>query len=191
MTKTPAFVLGNGKSRMLFEPEKLAIHGWVYGCNALYRTFTPKVLVATDRPISNEIMDSGYPAKHEFWTRRPREGINAHKIERPYYGMSSGPVAISRAAIRGHETIYFLGFDLGSPTEFFNNIYADTEHYKSSKDKATYAGNWINQIKEVATNFEKTNFVRVVGPESSKVEFGRKNIDLMSTKDLKRKLKRG
>ena len=78
------FVIGNGKSRLNFNLNTLSEHGILFGCNALYRTFTPKVLVATDRPISNEIMDSGYPTKHEFWTRRPREGTNAHKIERPY-----------------------------------------------------------------------------------------------------------
>ena len=188
-TETPAFVLGNGKSRMVFEPEKLAIHGWVYGCNALYRTFTPKVLVATDRPISNAIMESGYALKNEFWTRRPKENTGANKIERPFYGMSSGPMAISRAAIKGHSVIYFIGFDLGSPTQFHNNVYSDTEFYKKAQDKATYAGNWISQIKEVAGHFKNTQFVRVTGPESQDVDFGRSNIDVITSKVLKRKLK--
>ena len=145
-TETPAFVLGNGKSRMVFEPEKLAIHGWVYGSGA-------------------------------------------NKIERPFYGMSSGPVAISRAAIKGHSVIYFIGFDLGSPTQFHNNVYSDTEFYKKAQDKATYAGNWISQIKEVAGHFKNTQFVRVTGPESQDVDFGRSNIDVITTKVLKRKLK--
>ena len=43
-----AFCIGNGESRKGFDLEQLRPHGKIYGCNALYRDFTPDVLVAVD-----------------------------------------------------------------------------------------------------------------------------------------------
>jgi len=57
--KKIAFVLGNGESRQNIDPAALTQHGAVYGCNALYRTFSPDVLVATDHGIAREIQAAG------------------------------------------------------------------------------------------------------------------------------------
>ena len=144
---TVAFVLGNGKSRLAVDPQQdLVGKGIIYACNAIYRDFMPNVLVSTDRPISEKIQLEGIPERVKHWTRRPLPESKSHKIERPFFGMSSGPVAISRAAIDGHSHIYFLGFDLGSSDGLLNNIYGSTEFYKANTDKATFAGNWIYQI---------------------------------------------
>ena len=35
------FCIGNGESRKGFDLEKLRPYGKIYGCNALYRDFTP------------------------------------------------------------------------------------------------------------------------------------------------------
>jgi len=40
------FCLGNGESRKDVNLSALKPHGKIYGCNALYRDFTPDVLVA-------------------------------------------------------------------------------------------------------------------------------------------------
>jgi hypothetical protein len=66
---TRAFVLGNGVSRRGIDLEQLRLYGKIYGCNALYREFTPDVLVATDRPIATAIQESGYAQHNEFYTR--------------------------------------------------------------------------------------------------------------------------
>jgi hypothetical protein len=87
---TTAFVLGNGISRRDISPAVLALHGRVYGCNALYREHVPDVLVATDRPIAEHIQQSGYSQQHRFHTRKPLPGLGAREIPRPYYGFSSG-----------------------------------------------------------------------------------------------------
>ena len=63
------FCIGNGKSRKDFNLEKLRPHGKIYGCNALYRTFTPDVLTAVDHGIMHEIYHSGYCNKNETWFR--------------------------------------------------------------------------------------------------------------------------
>ena len=63
------FCIGNGQSRKDFNLEKLRPHGKIYGCNALYRTFTPDVLTAVDHGIMHEIYHSGYCEKNETWFR--------------------------------------------------------------------------------------------------------------------------
>ena len=165
-----AFVLGNGQSRRSIDPVDLKKHGKVYGCNALYRTFAPDCLVATDRPIAQEIQNSGYSLKNTFYTRRPLTNLGAKDIPKKYFGNSSGPVAIALAALDGHKKIYMLGFDMGpSSSGKFNNMYADTDFYKSSKDTATFTGNWIRQIQIICRDFPQHEFVRVIGDVTAPV----------------------
>ena len=161
-----AFVLGNGRSRLSVDLEALRSHGKIYGCNGLYREFTPDVLVATDRPIARAIEESGYALKHIFYTRRPTPELGAMSLKRPYQGYSSGPNAIALACYDSMSKIYIIGFDFGSPTPLLNNIYADTEFYRSSHDKATYAGNWVKQLTQICRDFPQTKFIRVMGRES-------------------------
>jgi hypothetical protein len=167
---TIAFVLGNGISRKPIDLNWLKQHGSIYGCNALYREFSPDVLVATDRPIATHIQQSGYSAKHKFHTRRPIEGLGALPVPKEYFGYSSGPIATALAAQSGHHIIYLLGFDLG-PTQqnLFNNIYAGSDFYKSSTDNPTYTGNWIKQITKIITDHSKTRFFRVCGPTTAAI----------------------
>jgi hypothetical protein len=63
------FCIGNGVSRKDLDLEKLRPHGKIYGCNALYRTFTPDVLSAVDHGIMHEIYHSGYAYNNECWFR--------------------------------------------------------------------------------------------------------------------------
>lgn len=164
-----SFVLGNGRSRLPINLESLRSHGKIYGCNGIYREFTPDVLVATDRPIALAIEESGYPLKNRFYTRRPTAGSGSMALTRTYQGYSSGPNAVAIACLDGAKQVYIIGFDCGSPTPFLNNVYADTEFYRSSNNKATYAGNWIKQLKQICSDFSQTEFIRVVGLESSAV----------------------
>ena len=66
---TKVFCIGNGESRKDFDLNKLKPHGKIYGCNALYRNFTPDVLIAVDGGIIHEIYHSGYSVKNECWFR--------------------------------------------------------------------------------------------------------------------------
>lgn len=167
---TVAFVLGNGQSRLLINPEQLRAHGKIYGCNALYRSFVPDCLVATDRPIAEQIQRSGYSRQHKFYTRRPINDLGAKVIPKKYFGNSSGPVATALAAMDGHNYIYLLGFDMGPTANGkFNNVYADTEFYRSSKDSPTYTGNWIKQLQTVSRDFNQTVFYRIMGTTTAAV----------------------
>ena len=167
---TQAIVIGNGISRQGIDLSALATMGKIYGCNALYRTFTPDVLVATDKPIAAEIQDSGYAQKNKFYTRRPLPDSGALTLPPQYRGYSSGPNACGLAALAGHSHIYLLGFDMG-PTvdQRFNNMYADTEFYKTSAHPPTFIGNWVKQIVKIAQDFPQTNFIRLTGATTARI----------------------
>lgn len=167
---TVAFVLGNGVSRRGIPLNNLKDNGTLYGCNALYRDFTPDVLVATDKPIATLIQESGYSAKNTFYTRRPLQNLGGKDIPKPYFGFSSGPVATALAANAGHTRIYMIGFDMGpSPSNQFNNIYSNSEFYKRSDSPPTYTGNWVKQITQICKEFKETKFIRVCGPTTARL----------------------
>jgi len=188
-----AFVLGNGVSRQGIDVDLLISRGAVYGCNALYRTHRPLVLVATDRAIAEEIQTTGYAHQNRFYTRRPVPNSGAQIIERAYHGFSSGPVAISIAARDGNQRIYLLGFDMGDIGGRFNNIYADTPHYKPSFAEPTYTGNWIKQITRVCQDFPDQQFFRVHGPTTANIpEFQSiRNLRSLAVADFQTRLNTG
>ena len=80
-----AFVLGNGISRQGLDLEHLKQLGYVYACNAIYREFTPNVLVSTDTPISKSIQESGYAQSNKMYTRKPFPALGALQIPPEYY----------------------------------------------------------------------------------------------------------
>jgi len=160
-----AFVLGNGKSRLHIQVEDLKSHGYLYGCNALYRETSVDHLVAVDVKMANEIIESGYHKNHTVWTN-PNKGI----IDTPYInffdthkGWSSGPTALWLAAKFGHKEIFILGFDFEGVDGKFNNVYADTFNYKKSSEVPTFFGNWVSQTEKVFREYKDTMFYRVVG----------------------------
>ena len=69
------FCIGNGESRKGFDLEKLRPHGKIYGCNAIYRDFTPDVLTAVDHGIMHEIYHAGVaqkiPCYFRDWSKVP------------------------------------------------------------------------------------------------------------------------
>jgi hypothetical protein len=166
---TIAFVIGNGTSRQHLNLAHLKNCGKIYGCNALYRDFTPDVLVATDRPIAEQIQNSGYALANQFYTRRPLPNLGALKGLEKYHGYSSGPNAMALAA-QENRSVYMLGFDMGpTPAQLFNNIYADTEFYKTSQHPPTFTGNWIKQIRHIVQEFPFVCFFRVCGTNTAKI----------------------
>ena len=167
---TIAFVLGNGLSRQHLNLAHVKNHGMIYGCNALYREFTPDVLVATDRPISEAIQHSGYAKKHCFYTRKPLPDSGARRVPTTYHGYSSGPNAVGIAVQDQHHRIYLVGFDMGpAKNNSFNNIYAGTEFYKSTTAAPTFTGNWVKQLRKICEDSQQTHFFRVCGPTTARI----------------------
>jgi hypothetical protein len=69
------FILGNGISRRDIPFSNLKLKGMIYGCNAIYREYTPDVLVATDPGIGEYIQNSGYSKKHRFFCFRVKVDV--------------------------------------------------------------------------------------------------------------------
>jgi len=63
------FVIGNGESRLSVDLDNLKKRGKVYGCNALYRDFTPDALVCIDAGMQHEVYDSGYCSDNKTYFR--------------------------------------------------------------------------------------------------------------------------
>lgn len=179
---TIAFVLGNGVSRQGLDLNLLKSFGTIYGCNALYREFTPDVLVSTDAPISQHIQLAGYSKNNKMYTRKPIDTFGAKRIPQQYFGFSSGPAAVGIAALDKSKRIYLIGFDMG-PNQFgkFNNVYADTEFYKKSSAVPTYSGNWVRQLLSIMKEHDSIEFVRVMGETTAEISDlrGAKNLNHM------------
>ena len=165
-----AFVLGNGVSRQQVDLNNMRHLGNIYGCNALYRDFTPTVLVSTDKPISERIQTEGYAKNNRFYTRRPAPHLGALPVPQKYFGYSSGPIAASIACFDGAKVIYLVGFDMGPVNNRFNNVYADTEFYKKSAAVPTYTGNWARQLATIMKDYPKIPFIRVMGSTTAHVK---------------------
>lgn len=160
----PAFVLGNGVSRLNLNLDSIKYKGTTYGCNALYREFEPDHLICVDVKMVNEVIAAGYHNSHSVWTN-PNKGVNAKSninFFSPHKGWSSGPTALWYACNQGHREIYIFGFDYQGIEGKFNNVYADTFNYKRSDDAATFHGNWLSQTERTIKEFPSIIFYRVI-----------------------------
>ena len=91
-------------------------------------------------------------------------------MPKPYFGFSSGPIAVGLAALDGHTCIYLLGFDMGPSTaNTINNLYAGTEFYRDINEPPTYTGNWIKQLAQIMTEYKSVKFVRIQGPTTAQI----------------------
>lgn len=180
-SNNPAFILGNGRSRLQINASSLLSVGSVYGCNAQYREFSPHFLIAVDAKMINEIVDSKYHEANIVWTN-PNKGIKSTlgiNLFNPHKGWSSGPTAMWLAATNSHKEIYLLGFDYAGIDGKLNNVYADTNNYRTSNSQATYYGNWLNQTERVIKEFSQIQFFRVINKDSfipEKLTQGLKNL---------------
>lgn len=167
LDKKVAFVLGNGNSRTTIDPNTLKRYGMIYGCNALYRSFSPDHLIAVDIKMVKEIVQTGYYLSNNVWTnpnKYTKEILNINLFN-PGLGWSSGPSALNLASEHENNIIYILGFDyvgIGIKFELVNNIYAGTENYKQINDLATYFGNWQNQTATCIKKNTKVKYIRVI-----------------------------
>ena len=158
-----AFILGNGETRLCFNPEDLMSLGKVYACNRVYQEFTPDVLVSTDTGMAREIQESGYSQKNVHYTRESNiiPGSGARALNPEYTGFSSGPNALALAAADEFPYMFLIGFDLVSLDQHVNNIYTDTPHYVSSDTLKMNHGNWVKQISEIINKYKNQRVIHV------------------------------
>jgi len=158
-----AFVLGNGKSRLQVDHTKLVGFGSIYGCNALYREFSPDYLVAVDPRMVKEISRTNYQLTNTVYTNHSRsyDNITGLNYLEPMRGWSSGPSAIWLAAQHKHNEIYLIGFDFIGINGKVNNVYANTPNYKRDNEEEIFYKNWVKQIQIILREYSKTKFLRV------------------------------
>jgi hypothetical protein len=158
-----AFMIGNGKSRLNYNIQKLKDYGTVYGCNALYRDMLPDYLIAVDTPMLKEIVEAGIPSKTNVWTN-PRKHNEQFDVNffRPGRGWSSGPTALWMASEHKHLEIYILGFDYASKDKKLNNVYGSTPNYKDKEAVYTFFGNWERQTMETITAHPNIKYYRIL-----------------------------
>ena len=150
VAKGNAYIIGNGPSRKDFDLNTLKASGQIYGCNALYRDFTPDYLFSVDAKMSKEISDNKVPEKCICYA--PMLEVNRNKgltlIPRnPHY--ISGNQAIWTAGVHGHKNIYLLGFDFREfGRDQLNNIYQNTENY-GERHSDTIFVEWLSQFRRM------------------------------------------
>jgi len=160
------FCIGNGESRKDFDLDRLRPLGRIYGCNALYRDFTPDVLVAVDRGIINEIYDSGYTKDRETWFRNtPKPGVKqVHSIcpNNSDIGWACGAMAAYIGIQQTEpEEVYMIGHDFRSNDNKLNNIYKDTKNYNPSTRSPIPATNWLHQWGTLIKDNPDIKFLKV------------------------------
>jgi hypothetical protein len=178
-----AVVIGNSPTRLEFDLQNLKKFSGLlgadtlqsYGCNALYRDFTPDFLVAGGDEIVKELASSEYVKNNIVYTNA------MHLLEYPgkFYLIpynpyaDAGTTAAYIAAFDGHKKIYLLGFD-EQDTESYNfNVYAGTNGY-DALDVDILSDKWVTNRIELFNLYDDVDFVwvtpygRSTVPESHK-----------------------
>ena len=148
------FVVGNGESRKTFNLEKLQGRGPIYGCNALYRDFTPDVLFARDKEMIAEIKNN-YNGNLAHFVK-PSMIVNDIEVTIPQDLVLTGSVAIfCMAHIYKGIDIYLLGFDpFQSYSKGKNNLYKGTRNYAGpTEDQDPRTRQTIQDIQVIKSTF--------------------------------------
>lgn len=167
------FVLGNGKSRLAVDVTKLSQYGDIYACNAAYRDFPAKVMVALDLRMAKELIRNKIHDSSEFWTNTYTEFTGKERVNMFPDGerWSSGTAAIHLATRDSPKEIFLLGFDYSGINGKINNIYAGSTNYKRVTEKATFYGNWLLQTERIIKANPRIDFIRVVDDNSLDVQW--------------------
>ena len=171
------FVLGNGTSRLRFDLEKLREHGFIYGCNAIYRDFIPDKLFAVDTAMIKEFHMNKVFEKTEicipigkFKSCSDYSGgmtaLDGHRRK----GTGCGFTALNNAIADGFENIYMIGFDLHPkderPYQYFNNVYANSLNYKGDRDSPPNSARYIPKLVDLAYANKHVKFIRAYDIET-------------------------
>ena len=178
-----AVVVGNSPTRLEFNLQNLKKFSGLlgadtlqtYGCNALYRDFTPDFLVAHGNDIVKELAESEYIKDNIVYTNA------IHLLEYPnkFYLIpynpyaDAGTTAAYIAAFDGHKKIYLLGFDEQDSENYNFNVYAGTNGY-DAVDSEILSDTWITNRIELFNLYDDVDFIwvtprgRSTVPESHK-----------------------
>lgn len=166
-----AVVIGNGQSRENFNLRLLAKHKGglnasmrcqTYGCNALYRDFSPDFLVAHTPAMVDEVVKSGYADDNIVYSSAQQLVKHPRKLYLipQNINMNAGSLATYLAAFDNHKNIYLIGFDNQRDPEWNNCMYAGTENYNDTKSPDS-DGKWINNMLKLFNAYSDVKFIFV------------------------------
>ena len=164
-TRPELVCLGNGESRIGLDLDRIKSKYTVYGCNALYRDFTPDILFSIDRGMTIEIHESRYSRKNRVVTRRVTNSPYAvpFLINRKY---SSGPSSVLWGCLEGYRKIYLIGHDLCNLEDgYINSVYKNTLNYHKADVKQGDIHDYFkNELLSIFSMAGGVSFIKV-GPE--------------------------
>jgi hypothetical protein len=167
-----AIIIGNGESRKQMNLNLIKNHkgGLLasgalqsYGCNALYRDFSPNFLVTNGKEITTEIADSGYANDNIVYAHANSMLDYPGKFylipQDPSW--NAGAIATYLACFDGHKTVYLLGFDgIDTPTSGYN-VYHGTNGYP--EPSYGYSDEfWVKSMMIIFNTYDDVDFVRVM-----------------------------
>ena len=170
-TSNRALIIGNGDSRSGFDlnlakRNQAGLLGrnklQTYGCNALYRDFTPDFLVVTGKEFINEILTTNYTDEHVVYAN----AWAIDKFPKKFYlipqdpAWNSGSIAAYLACFDGHKKVYLLGFDGNDSDQYNNNIYNDTIGYPSRLQPVNESF-YVESMLQVFQTYPDVDFVRL------------------------------
>jgi hypothetical protein len=159
-TTTQAVAIANGPTRKEFNLMHIANHkgGLLgadrlqsYGCNALYKEFTPDFLVVVDKDVITDLADSNYVSDNIVYVH------GEYILEYPgkFYlipqnvAYDAGSLAAYMACFDGHSKVYLLGYD----------------SYTEIQEHPTQAF-FIKSLLSVVQTYKDVDFVRVMTTDS-------------------------
>jgi len=166
-----AVVIGNGPSRLDFDLNLIKNHkgGLLaskalqsYGCNALYRDFTPNFLVAVGNEIIKEIANSNYTTDNIVYT----DALHLLEYPNKFYLIphnpytDAGTAAAYIAAFDGHKKVFLLGFDGQDNSNYNYNVYAGTNAYQPLTAQVS-DNKWVADRTILFNTYTETEFIRV------------------------------
>lgn len=166
-----AIVVGNGASRKGFKLSMIQNHSGgllanmrcqTYGCNAVYRDFTPSFLLANNPAMVQEIVDSGYADENIVYSSAQQLVKHPGKLHLipQNVNMNTGALATYMAAFDQHKHIYLIGFDNQPEPGRNSNIYAGTENYDPYESKVNDT-KWLRNMEKIFGAYPDIDFVWV------------------------------
>ena len=163
-----ACVIGNGVTRLNFDLSTIGRKMTTYGCNALYRDYTPDYLISIDASMMDEILKEQVYNRTKFYCQKNNRTV-AKSLLHPIYfldtqnwSMDSGNHAIL-VACKDSNKIYIIGFDYLVDGEL-TNVYADTRNYgqvvRTNKLVRTTDKRYSN-LSKIITMHPNIEFIRV------------------------------
>jgi hypothetical protein len=137
-----------------------------YGCNALYRDYTPDFLVATgddEGGIIEEIANSGYCDNNIVYS----DAKHVQNFPGKFYLIpqepcwNSGSMATYLAAFDGHKKIYLLGFDGEDTPSYQYNMYAGTHAYQPERNAQCDPAFFNMTMRHIFDVYSEVSFIRV------------------------------